>query len=76
MITDYINPVAFFVSLTIGLLYTYFTLPEPDYIIKYPTPFNAGKVVYTDSNGTCYRYAIESVDCTSNKKIRIFKPQN
>jgi hypothetical protein len=75
-ITEYINIYIFLVSLCIGLLYTYFITPEPLVVVKYPTPFNVGNVIYTDNTGTCYRYNIERTKCNElGKKVRIFKPQ-
>ena len=67
MITDIIDPFIFIISLCVGLVYTYFVVPIPEIIIKYPTPFNAGKINYVDESGTCFKYAIEKVTCPMNK---------
>lgn len=70
MITNYIEPLWFFIGLIIGIIFTYFTVPEADYIIKYPTPDNAGKIMYKDSNGVCYKYKATEIECPSdNSKI-------
>ena len=75
-ITDYIDPLIFLVSLCIGLAYTYYITPQPQMIIKYPTPFNAGKIKYTDKTGTCYKYKIRSSSCPLNTDlIKTFNPQ-
>jgi len=66
---DFIDPYFFLISLSIGLLYAYFTVEEREIIIKYPTPFNAGKINYIDENGTCFRYAIEKTTCPIDKTI-------
>lgn len=72
----YIDPFVFLVSLCIGLIYTYYITPIPQIIIKFPTPFNVGKVVYTDSTGECYKYKIKESTCPFDKtKIKTFNPQ-
>ncbi len=40
------NGPVFIIALGIGLLVTYVTVPAPKLVIQFPTPFNAGKVVY------------------------------
>lgn len=60
---DYIDPLIFLISLCVGLFYTYITTPYPQIIIKYPTPFNAGKITYVDKNKVCYKYHIKKVAC-------------
>jgi hypothetical protein len=64
---DYIDPLIFLISLCVGLFYTYVTVPYPQVVIKYPTPFNAGKITYVDKNNVCYKYQIEQVNCPLNK---------
>jgi hypothetical protein len=50
------------------MLYNYFTLEEPQIIIKYPTPYNKDKIVYVDLAGTYYKYELKEVTCPSDKK--------
>lgn len=64
---DYIDPLYFFISLFIGLFVAYVSAPVPDIVIKYPTPENAGKVVYKDDSDVCYKYEAIEVDCPSDK---------
>lgn len=66
-IFDYIDPLIFLISLCIGLFYTYIITPTPEIIIKYPTPFNAGKITYVDKNNVCYKYRVEKVKCPIDK---------
>lgn len=51
----------------IGVIAIYFINPQKDIVRKYPTPENAGKVVYKDKNGVCYKYASNVVDCDKNE---------
>ena len=72
---EYIDVNVFLIALSIGLLYTYIVVPRPEIIIKYPTPYNVGKIKYMDEAGTCYKYTIEQTSCPYNKKeIKQFKP--
>lgn len=54
----------FLVCFSVGMLYVYAITPKKRAIIKYPTPFNAGKIVYKDkTDGSCYKYKAEQIDC-------------
>ena len=65
--TDYINPVAFFIALAIGLFLTYIYSPHKKVIIKWPTPENAGKVIYKDNSNSCYKYKANEINCPEDK---------
>jgi hypothetical protein len=71
----YINPFAFFIALFVGLMICYATAPIPEIILKYPTPDNAGKVVYKDDADICYKYKLKKVKCPSDDQIDSFKVQ-
>ncbi len=68
-ILDYIDPVVFVIALVIGLIYGHLTTSPPRIVIKYPTPFNAGKVTYVDDAGVCYKYRTRSVPCSSSARL-------
>ena len=70
-----IDPFYFCMALAVGLLYTYLTAPKPTVVIKYPTPYNAGKITYVDDAGVCYRYRVNPVDC-GNNEVKSFPIQN
>ena len=70
-----ISPFYFLVSLAIGMFLVYITTPPPEVIIEYPTPDNAGKVIYKDSNISdrdgedgCYTYMAKQVSCPTNEE--------
>lgn len=68
------NIFAFVIAFAIGLLYVYIATPHRKVVVKYPTPYNAGKVVYNDSvDGTCYKYKSDEVPCPKDGKN--VKPQ-
>jgi hypothetical protein len=66
--TDYINPLAFFIALAIGLLITYIFNPQKKIIIKWPNPENVGKIVYKE-NDSCYKYNAKEIKCPSDKSL-------
>ena len=65
--TNFIDPNAFFISLSIGLLIFYVIAPQKRVVIRYPNPENAGKVVYKDSNENCFKFKAEEVNCPKDK---------
>lgn len=71
MITG-IRPLWFFLAFGIGLLACYVMAPAPEVIVKFPSPKNAGQVVYHDDNtDSCFVYEADQVDCqSSGDKVR------
>lgn len=69
-----INPYWFFAALTVGLLYVYVVTPRPEVVVKFPSPYNAGSVVYTDKNDQCFKYRADAVDCPANKALIRHQP--
>jgi hypothetical protein len=62
-----INPYYFLISLAVGMFLVYVTTPPPEVIIEYPTPENAGKVIYKEDNNLgCYTYMAKKVSCPIN----------
>lgn len=65
--TDYIDAPSFFIALAIGLFFTYIYAPPKKIVIKWPTPENAGKVIYKDNADTCYKYKANEIPCPDDK---------
>lgn len=63
MIFDKIHPVYFFIAFAFGLFYCYITKPQPQVVMKFPTPVNAGKIVYKHTDGSCYKYKADKTEC-------------
>jgi len=59
-----LNIPIFIIAFAIGILFVYLSAPKQKIIIKYPTPYNAEKIVYRNENDICYKYKIEEVKCT------------
>ena len=54
-------------GILIGIVAILFIKPEKTVVYKYPTPENAGKIIYKDKNGVCYKYSAAQVDCDKNE---------
>ena len=57
----------FLIGAVIGVIAVFFIKPQQDIVRKYPTPETAGKSVYRDKNGVCYKYNANVVDCDKNE---------
>jgi hypothetical protein len=53
----------FLIAFSVGFLYVYVIGPERKAIIKYPTPFNSGNLIYKDSANNCFVYKSNKVKC-------------
>ena len=62
-INKYLSLKCFIISFCVGIFMVYITLPLPEIIIRYPTPFNAGKIVYKDNANICYVYDSKEMSC-------------
>lgn len=58
-----LNLLALVIAFVVGLMMTYMIKPPPKVIIKFPSPYNAGKVTYRDNSDTCFMYRSDEVDC-------------
>jgi hypothetical protein len=63
----HIQLIPLIVGIVIGIISIFFVNPQKSIIYKYPTPENAGKIIYKDKNGVCYKYAAKQVDCDKNE---------
>lgn len=69
------NWIAFLISFGIGMFYVYLKAPVPKIVITYPTPYNAGKIVYRDSANTCFVFNANQTSCSSVQNKDAIKPQ-
>lgn len=70
---QHIRLVPLLIGLVIGIIGILFVKPTQNVIYKYPTPENAGKIVYKDKNDVCYVYKAQQVDCDKNEsKLKDF----
>lgn len=67
MLFDKINPLWFFLAFAIGLLYCYISKPAPQIVMKFPSPYNAGKVTYKKEDGSCYKVRANKSECPLDK---------
>ena len=66
----YLSLKCFFISFCIGMFVVYITVPLPEIIIRYPTPHNAGKIIYKDNADMCYVYDARETKCPSEGVIQ------
>lgn len=74
MLNEYFDPLYFFIAFAIGMLIVYVTTPVREVVYKYPTPENAGKVIYEDDSGNCYKYKAKEVKCPKDEKEIVVIP--
>ncbi len=60
------NIAAFIVAFVIGIIYVYIDAPKARIVVKYPTPYNANKIVYKGLNEDCYKFKAIEVECTKD----------
>lgn len=58
-----LNFSALVISFAIGILYTYLVTPPPRVVVKFPSPYNAGKVLYRDDADACFMFKSDPVAC-------------
>lgn len=68
MFSKYFSFPYFIVSLAIGLLFVYLSVPSPTIIYVYPTPDNVNEIEYKDKSGSCFKFDAQEVSCPSNPK--------
>lgn len=68
-----LNMTAFIVAFAVGVLAAYLLAPAPDVVVKFPTPWNAGKVIYSDKSDNCYAFKADAYACPADKSL--IKPQ-
>ena len=68
-----IDPFYFFLSFAIGIFVVYIVTPPPEIILKFPSPYNAGNILYKDKAQNCYKYHADKVTCPKEKML--IRPQ-
>jgi hypothetical protein len=66
MLFNKLNPVAFFFALGVGLAFVYAFAPRPRKVVKFPTPINAGKIIYKGKDDDCFVYKAKKVECSDD----------
>lgn len=76
MIFKYLSPVAFILSLIVGLFFVYLSHPSPEVILVYPTPYNTEQMLYKDKAGACFKFKAKETKCPKNNTAKIIPVQN
>jgi hypothetical protein len=61
-----VNPFYFILSFAIGLFIVYIFHPPPQVVVKFPSPYNVGKIIYKDKHESCYAYKAVPQSCDTN----------
>ena len=59
-------PVYLISAMFITMFILYVLYPEPEVMIKYPTPDQELSDVYVDDNNVCYRYKRKEINLSSS----------
>ena len=63
-----IHLLAFLIAFSFGLISCYVMAPTPKLVMKFPSPQNAGNILYRDNADTCFTFRADRVKCTKNAK--------
>jgi hypothetical protein len=64
-----INWYAFIIAFVVGMIYIYLREPDVKVFTKFPSPVNAGKVVYVDHANNCYTYIAREMTCPADENL-------
>lgn len=70
MILDKLNFFYFILSFSVGIFLCYVTTPPAQIVLKFPSPSNAGKVIYKDKDGQCYSYKADKSVCRGKGVVK------
>lgn len=59
-----LNIVAFIIAFAFGIAYCYVVTPPSKVVVKFPSPTNAGKIMYRDNDDNCFTFTANEVPCT------------
>jgi hypothetical protein len=59
-----LNLLAFIIAFSFGIAYCYVSTPPSKVVVKFPSPNNAGKIVYRDNADNCFAFDANEVQCT------------
>jgi len=71
----YVNVPVFLVSLVVGFLFVYLTMPSDRKIYVYPNPENIDILQYKDKASSCFQYKQTEVSCSGEGMLSQVKPQ-
>ena len=68
-----ISPLWFFVAFAVGLVCCYLMAPQREVVVKFPSPWNAGHVVYEappkDPDAGCFKIRADQVECPADPSL-------
>jgi hypothetical protein len=64
---------SFILGFSVMMLYNYMILPKPKVMVKFPNPYNAGKIIYHDAVDTCFVFDAIEVEKKKDDGLKIKK---
>lgn len=64
-----IHPIYFIIAFTAGLFFCYLMHPKPQVVMKFPSPYNAGRVTYKGEDESCYKIKADKVECPVDRSL-------
>ena len=65
----YINIPVFVISLILGMVAVYYTVPDTRTVYVYPTPENVNILQYKDKTDSCFEYQQKEVECPADESM-------
>lgn len=61
-----INLFAFIIAFSFGIGYCYMMSPPPKIVVRFPSPANAGSIVYQDNAKNCFTFDAKETACSKD----------
>jgi hypothetical protein len=61
-----INLFAFIIAFAFGIGYCYMMSPPPKVVVRFPSPANAGSIVYQDNAKNCFTFDAKETACSKD----------
>ncbi len=67
MLLQHIKLMYVLLGMAVAVIAQLVIVPEKKVIVRYPEPSKAGSMTFRDSNGACFKFKTEEVNCSSNE---------
>jgi hypothetical protein len=68
MLLNHLDWKMILLGIGLGLIAKLVVIPEKRVITKYPTPDKCDSLVYSDNNGTCFKFSATEVSCSASEE--------
>lgn len=63
----------FLCAFAVGLFFVYIFQPQPNIVVKFPSPYNQETIYKNEKTKSCYKYNAENVSCPMDYSL--IRPQ-